>query len=107
MKYFILFTIILISQSHAACTVPTFYDGFSGQFFATPTAIYKTSGFIYGLDETTLYVTFNNGSITGFNNVPTQTASNFNYTANPDTFYSTQILPIYHEIYACGIPPLG
>ena len=92
----------------AACPPPaTFYDGYSGQFFATPFTTYATTGFIYGLDEQFLYVTFSNGAITGFFPVPQNTAMAFNYTNNPDTFYSTEILNLYPKVYSCGTPPLG
>lgn len=88
------------------CTVPSFYDGYSGQFFPTPDYIPETTGFIYGFDEQILYVSFYNGSMTGFSAVPQQIAENFNYSKQPDTFYQTQILGIYKETYICGNPPL-
>ena len=110
MRTLLALLLLLASPALAAapCAPPvTFYDGFAGQFFATPTTTPKTSGFIYGLDEQTLYVTFYNGAITGFSNVPVNTAQAFNYSLTPDTFYTTQIKVYYTKTYTCGSPPLG
>ena len=91
-----------------SCAIPaSFYDGFSGEFFPPPLQTFQITGFIYGLDEQTLYVTFANGSITGFSGVPSNTASQFNYAANPDIFYTNQILPFFAETFTCGSSPLG
>jgi hypothetical protein len=83
----------------AVCTPPSFYDGFSGQFFN-----HTTSGFIYGLDETYLYVTFTDGSVSGFEKVPQSTATAFLYSKDPDNFYLTQVKPLYTENFTCGDP---
>ena len=101
--------IFLTNQQQAVvpCAVPTFYDGFSGQFFPSPSYTPKTTGFIYGLDEQTLYVTFANGSMTGFTSVPNALVGQFNYTLNPDAFYTSQILGTYTKSYSCGTVPLG
>lgn len=102
----ILLTLLLclwVTPAHAdepPCTVPSFYDGFSGQFFNSP-----VTGFIYGLDEQQIYVTFTNLSITGFNNVPQSTATAFLYTSDPAAFYASQIVPIYPQFYNCGAAP--
>lgn len=89
------------------CQVSPSDTGFSGQFFATPTYTPLVVGFVYELDGQILYVLFSNGSITGFTPVHEKTATAFNYTANPDIFYTTQILGIFPETYVCGVPPLG
>lgn len=99
---------ILSEPAYAStCSAPSFYDGYSGQFFPSPTYTSKTTGFIYGLDEQTLYVSFYNGSITEFYPVLQQTAQNFNYSKYPDAFYKSQILGIYPEVSVCGDPPFG
>ena len=86
--------LLLASPAFAApCTEATFYDGFAGQFFGTT----LVTGFMYGLDETYMYVTETNGKISGYINVPQSTAQNFNYSKTPDTFYKTQIKYVYRR----------
>lgn len=80
------------------CQIPPFYDGFSGQFFATPTYAPTTaSGFIYGLDETYLYVPLVNRNTESFINVPQAVAQQWLYSSNSDTFYLTQIYGQYRR----------
>lgn len=88
-----LFLLISFAAQAAPCTVTPFYDGFSGQFFNTSTV----TGFIYGLDETYLYVTLTNGKVSGFIHVPLSTAQSFAHTKNADTFYSQQVLHRYRQ----------
>jgi hypothetical protein len=95
MKYLALLLLCFVALPARAltpCSPPSFYDGFSGQF---PNA--NPTGFIYGLDETYLYVTLASGIATGFVNVPQGVAQAFNYTQSPVTFYNQQIVGRYHQ----------
>ena len=90
----LLFFLLTTTAAGAApCQIVPFYDGFSGQFYNTTTV----TGFVYGLDETFLYVTLINGGVAGFTQVPQQVAQSFNYSSNPDNFYTTQLLYRYHQ----------
>lgn len=94
MRWLALFLVLTPSIAFASpCTVESFYDGFSGQFFGP----YAINGFIYGLDETYLYVTLATGDVDGFINVPLSVAQSFNYTKNPDKFYAQNIAGRYGQ----------
>lgn len=82
------------AEAGTRCTVPPFYDGYSATF-PNPTLV---SGFIYGLDEKFMWVTFTSGSVSGIPNVPQSLPQAFNYTQNPDQFYATRIKPVYKQV---------
>jgi hypothetical protein len=95
MRVIAILLLLLIAQPAFAQfqPCPSVTAGWSKQYSG-----FQITSVQYSQDQFLLYVIFRNTVASAFSNVPLSVMNGFSSTKNPDTYYSSFVLPSYHAL---------